>query len=213
MALTASAPAPVLLGALARAGWGDLAGRQWHGLRQILRALVDVLPAKSALGQTTALQVADAAGGYSERWTRHLMEELETIGLITWTRGGILHGRPQPSLVRISKRRLLELVRSGRISIDEIRAKRAARTTARLRGLRMVTVRPRRSGPAGSHAELTTSPPPYGGGVSAREARAPAPTPPPDDFTPAPMPAYLREAIRRRDPSIIDAYLKEKNLQ
>ena len=209
--LTASAPTRDLLGALARRGWGDLAGPQWRGLHNVLRALVDVLPYRSGVGQTTAGQLADVAC-LSERWTRYLLGELESLGLITWTRGGVIAGRPQPSLIRLDKRALLALIHGARARLDEIRAKRAARTTARLRGLRMVTVRPRRRTPGHPHAELNASPTPSGGGDRARSAAAPGfPDTWSEDFTPAPMPAYLREAITRRDPSIITRYLEGKN--
>lgn len=173
-ALTAGAPAPVLLAALARAGYGPLRGREWHALRAVLRAVVAVLPSQSGTGQATACQIADAAGGYSERWTRAMLGELEALGLIAWTRGGVVSGKPQPSLFRLSKRRLLALIHEGRAVMDQVRAARAARTTARLAGLRMLTVRPRQTRRS-VHAELGATPPPYRG-RGAPSQGAPGPT-------------------------------------
>lgn len=114
---TASArwPLPALLSRVDRSGWGDLRGKQFHGLRAVLRGLVSHLDHRSGMGAATVPQVADAAGGYSVRWTRHLLGELEAIGAITWTRGGVVAGVAVPSQFRLSKRWLLALADGARV--------------------------------------------------------------------------------------------------
>lgn len=171
--LTAAAPVPVLTGALMRSGWHDLSGKQWHGLRAILLAVAQSVEPRSGSGYATANQIADKAGGYSTRWTRHLLHELEALGVITWWRGGIVSGKPEPSWFRINKKTLLALIKGGRVRLDEVLAKRRERTQARINGLRKITVKPRRSQRPGKaipaqavnpavHAELNASLPPNG---------------------------------------------------
>lgn len=154
MSLTAAAPVPSLLVSLQRAGWGDLAGREWQGVRTTLHALAAQLPHKSGQGWTTAHQVAEAAG-LSERWVRRCLALLEDLGVIDWHRGGVVAGEPQPSFVRIVKRALVDLIRAAR-PVREMadRAYRAA-TRARIADLRHVRgQRSRRS----AHAALSASP-------------------------------------------------------
>lgn len=162
MSLSAYAPAPALLTSLSRAGWGDLAGREWQGVRSTLRALVDQLPHKSASGWTTADQVA-VSTGLSSRWTRHCMQLLEDLGVIEWTRGGVVDGRPAPSYVRIVKTVLIDLIRAARPVKEAAERARRAATAARIAHLRNVRgVRSRRS----RHAELSGSPSTPSGEVS-----------------------------------------------
>lgn len=129
---TAGWPLDKLVSALARAGWDDLTARAAAGLRTVLRALSDVLPHGSATGQTTAQQLADAAG-LSERWVRRCLTLLEDMELITWTRGQIRDGRPIPSTIRVSKRGLADLVNRARRSITGRVEERAATTARRIR--------------------------------------------------------------------------------
>ena len=145
MSLTAQAPLPVLLDALARAGWADLDGRAAQGVRSTLRAICALLPHGSATGLVTAPQIADAAG-LSERWTRETLTRLESAGVITWTRGTIINGRPTASIIKVSKRVLADLVNRGRKVRDSRLARRAAETSRRIQEtLRMATIRPRRA--------------------------------------------------------------------
>lgn len=130
--ITAGWPTPKLLAALARAGWADLDTGAAQGIRSTLRALCDLLPHKSGLGQVTTNQVADAAG-LSPRWTARCLHYLEEVGLIDWTRGMLLAGKPTPGVIRINKRALADLVRRARGHIDERIRARAAETSRRIR--------------------------------------------------------------------------------
>src|SRR5690606_37585366 len=159
--LTAYRPTDSLMTSLARAGWGDLTGRHLQGVRSTLRALVDLLPHGSGQGEATASQIADASG-LSERWTRRCLGILEDAGLISWHRGGVAYGRPQPSAFRIAKRALVDLIRGARPVLAVIQARRAEATAARLRGLTFVKSRGRHK-PRSVHAALSASPHPQGG--------------------------------------------------
>lgn len=183
MTATASWSLPRLLSALARSGWDELAGRRGGALRGLLRGLSDLLPHGSATGLVTAEQLA-AAAGISERWARDRLKVLESAGIITWTRGGIVDGRPTPSLIRVSKRALAELVNHARPIRDAELARRAEATAIRLRDTLRRSTLVRRSAPtstrtrscsapsaapwwvrsstAAPHAELGATLPPYG---------------------------------------------------
>lgn len=152
-----------LITALARAGWGPLADREVAGARSVLQALVACLDYHTGQGLTTAAQVADTAG-LSERWTRTRLALLEDAGLITWQRGGVLHGRPQPSFIRIVKTALVDLIKGARPALRLVLAARRKRTNARIAGLRRLNVRPRGSSRRSVHAELSGSPIPLRGG-------------------------------------------------
>ena len=178
MSVTASWPLPRLVSAIARAGWDELAGRRGGGYRAVLRALADLLPERSAVGLVTAPQIADAAG-ITERWARHILTGLEEAGVIAWTRGTIVEGRPQPSLIKVSKKVLAALVHRSRSTKDARLAARAAETSKRIREtLRQATLArrpaprpveppapiPVRSRPAPARAELSAALPPNGEG-------------------------------------------------
>lgn len=160
-AITAHAPVPSLLTSLERAGWGDLTGREWQGVRTTLRALAAQLPHGSGQGLTTAQQVASSAG-LSQRWTRRCLQFLEDLGVIVWHRGGIERGRPTASFVRIVKTRLVDLIHAARPMKDARDAEHRAATLARIRDLRTLYVRSRRS----HHAELSASPHTLRGGAT-----------------------------------------------
>lgn len=168
--LTAGAPTTALIAALDRSGWQALAGPSWHGLRVCLRSLASLLPAKSGQGETTRWQVADRMGGYSIRHVSRLLAELELLEIITWRRGGVVSGRPQPSYFRVNKTVLLAMVEAGRIRLTEVLARRRAATETRLRGLRMLNVRPRIKSPRKLHEDIRSPLPPYRGN-DVREAR------------------------------------------
>lgn len=152
---------PALLSALASAGWGDLHGRKWQGVRSTLHALSAKLNHKTGRGHTTAYQLADAAG-LSERWTRVCLTELETLGLITWERGGILRGNRLPSYFTVNKKLLAALVRSARKSNQAHRDKRAREFAKRLLSLSKNTVL---RGKPGELPELSASHSPLSGEV------------------------------------------------
>lgn len=183
--------APQLITALRAAGWGELTGREWQGVRSVLTALVDRLPHRAARGLTTAEQVA-AGAGLSERWARRCLAVMEDIGLIEWKRGGVVRGEPQPSWIQVHKRRLVELIEEARPQRRAAIAARRARTAHRLAGLRAVTVKPRN---ANRHAELSANPTPLQGGGS------PPPHPGDDPMPHIPINRYrLPVTCRHGDP-------------
>ncbi len=168
MTATAGWPLPRLVAALARAGWDVLDGRKGGGPRAVLRALVDLLPHGSATGLVTAPQIAEAAG-LSERWTRETLLRLEVAGMIQWTRGTIINGRPTASIIKVSKRAIADLVNRARPVRDARLARRAAETSKRIQDtLRLRTLRPRRAAEPARQATARPRPalsaalPPYG---------------------------------------------------
>lgn len=181
MNLTAHAPLPSLLTSLARAGWGPLSGGALQGVRSTLTALVSQLPHGSGEGTSTAEQVALAAG-LSGRWVRECLKTLEDLGLVTWTRGGVIAGKPAPSHFRINKRAVVALILEARPIKAAREAARAAATTERLKTLRTGYVRGgarglrvpgKRAGQAMRNSRQ--APTPYGEGPRAVPAR-PTPT-------------------------------------
>jgi hypothetical protein len=171
--LTAGTSLGKLVNGLRRAGWGDLAGADTRGVRATLQALADLLPPNMASGRVTAPQLAEVAG-YSERWTRSRLVLLEDAGVITWTRGGVVAGKPVPSLIRVHKTVLLELIKNARRLRDAMLARYRAAQRRRLEGVmntfRRNKIPGKRAGQP--HAEVATGLPPYGE-VS---RRPPAPT-------------------------------------
>lgn len=133
-----------LIAKLARQGWGPLDGKPWKGTRKVLEALVDLLPYRSAEGQTTIEQIASTAC-YGMRWTREALYTLEDLGLIQWSRGGVRYGQPVPSTFRIDKRYLVMLIEAAEEQRDAELIAWAAETRrlAKIRTIRMVKA-PRR---------------------------------------------------------------------
>lgn len=179
--LTAHASLGKLVYYLRRAGWGDLAGADTRGMRAALQALADLLPPNMASGRVTAPQLAEAAG-YSERWMRSRLVLLEDAGVITWTRGGVVAGAPVPSLIRVHKTVLLELIKNARRLRDAMLARHRAAQRKRIEGLVNTLRRKRNPGkPAGQpHAELASGPSHYVEG--SRTAPAPSTRDKPDEF-------------------------------
>lgn len=159
--MTAHAPVPALLTSLKRAGWGELSGAEWQGVRTTLDGLAAQLPHGSGQGFTTAHQVA-TSGGLSVRWTRRCLQFLEDLGVIVWHRGGIASGQPSPSFIRIVKTRLIDLIHAARPMREAKDAEHRTSTLARIRELRTLYVRSRRS----DHAELSASPHTLRGGAT-----------------------------------------------
>ncbi len=167
---------PALVDALARAGWGVLDGRRGGAARSVLRALAQLLPSRSACGMVTANQVADVAGCTS-KWARSTLGVLERAGIITWTRGGIVEGRPTPSLIRVSKRALVALIRDARGKHAKRLRGRAASFARRLADelthrtiVRRSTTPRRQRRNGGRHAELSGTLPPLRGRVPGADA-------------------------------------------
>jgi hypothetical protein len=152
---------------LSRAGWGELSGRQWQGVRSTLHALVDRLPHRSGEGLSTAEQVA-ASTGLSVAWTRRCLHALEDLGVITWRRGGIAYGKPTPSWFRISKRRLVDLVKAARPVREAAERAHRKTTAARIASTRMWFSKAQPPGyqRRSAHAQLSGSPHPLTGEVS-----------------------------------------------
>lgn len=168
---TAYRPVPSLLTSLRRAGWGDLAGRDMQAVRTTLAALADRLPHKSATGRTTVAQVADAAG-LSERWTRRCMTVLEDLGLIEWQRGGVQRGLPVPSVVRIIKTALVDLIEAARPIQAARDTARAIATRARIAAARLWWCGPRKRW--SGHAALSADPHPKRGVTNGDDSPNPA---------------------------------------
>lgn len=145
---TAAWPLPVLIEALRRTT--ALERRQVD----VLSALSSVLPHGSAAGRTTAAQLSDHAR-YCERWTRVTLAELEDLGLVQWSRGGVKAGAPQPSYIVVSKKMLAAAIRGGREALAQRRVLRQLLTRQRLNGR---TYLPRGRTRRSSHAEVTASP-------------------------------------------------------
>ncbi len=173
--LTAYAPVPSLLTSLANAGWGELAGHSWKGARSILDALARSLPYKTASGYATAYQIAQRAGGMSERWTRRCLEFLEEIGLIQWNRGGIVDGKPAPSYFRIVKSKIIELIALAYPSKSKRDQQHRRATLQRISLIKARYIKTKKAiSPSSSHAELSSSPSPH----YMRESPAPRGTTP-----------------------------------
>ena len=161
--LTAHRDTRSLLTSLQRAGWGPLAGADMQGLRSVLSALIALLPFKSAAGLATVPQIADAAGLH-DRWTRDRLALLEELGVIAWTRGGIVSGRCSPSWFRINKTMLCQLIELARPALDAIQAARRATTLNRIKGLVSVRSKKRRpQNPKSTHAAPSAVPRPLTG--------------------------------------------------
>lgn len=176
---TAYAPLPSLLLSLRRAGWGELTGREWQGLRSTLDGLASLLPHGSGQGWATAEQVATSAG-LSSRWVRTRLAQLEAMGVIEWRRGGIVAGKPAPSWFRIAKRVLIELIGAARPLKTARDATRRAATHARIAAARALR-RPDRYSRRSAHAEL----------------RGSLPTPTGEDSRPTSSPVVLRTTATR----------------
>lgn len=189
--LNASAPLPIILDALARAGWAELDGRAAQGVRSVLRALGALLPHRSATGLVTACQIADAAG-LRPRQTRSNLHVLEDAGIIVWTRGGIRDGRPVPGVIKVVKKRLIELLRRARRDLPARLKKRATETARRLtdtlnartfrnaaaaRTWRRSQTQPGRKRDPLLHAAFTATPSPSGEVTGRPEGRPPVSLP------------------------------------
>lgn len=149
-----------LTNSLAKAGWGsDFAAPAFRASRIVLRELANAMYAarrgRAAAIDITAPQLADRTG-YTERWTRDALATLEALGLIEWHRGGIVEGAPRPSLIRIVKTALADLIYTARVWHDDVLDARVIATKARIKATlrwRFCKGRKRRTNP---HAEVNT---------------------------------------------------------
>ena len=135
-----------LVDALRRAGWGILRGSENRCARSLLATLAGTMRSlkTDARGYMTitAAQLADRAG-YSERHVRRWLPILEDLGILSWSRGWIEDGRPQPGSMKINKNALVKIVNDARVEYDEaVLPLRAAKTKARLARLRLLRIKP-----------------------------------------------------------------------
>lgn len=135
-----------LVDALRRAGWGILRGSENRCARTLLETLAGTMRSlkTDARGYMTitAAQLADRAG-YSERHVRRWLPILEDLGILSWSRGWIEEGKPQPGSMKINKAVLVDYVQDARIQYDEaVLPLRAAKTAARLSKLRLLRIKP-----------------------------------------------------------------------
>lgn len=135
-----------LVDALRRAGWGILRGSENRCARSLLATLAGTMRSlkTDARGYMTitAAQLADRAG-YSERHVRRWLPILEDLGILSWSRGWIEEGKPQPGSMKLNKNALVKIVNDARVEYDEaILPLRAAKTKARLARLRLLRIKP-----------------------------------------------------------------------
>jgi DNA-binding IscR family transcriptional regulator len=186
--LSPYAPLPALMRSLRRAGWGELTGREWQGVRSTLEAVVSRASDATGVAETTAWQIAQSAG-LSEKWVRRCLHVLEELGVVQWHRGGVAYGKPQPSIFRVVKAALVDLVKAARPIKDA--ADRAQRivTSKRLRKIRTGFAKskpPHRR--TSDHAELSSSLRPQGEG-------SPRPGPPRRPSEPLTLVQIVTEAL------------------
>lgn len=135
-----------LIDALRRAGWGILRGSENRCARSLLETLAGTMRSlktdRRGYITITAAQLADRAG-YSERHVRRWLPILEDLGLLSWSRGWIEEGRPQPGSMKINKAALVNYVQDARVEYDEaVLPLRASKTRARLAKLRLLRIKP-----------------------------------------------------------------------
>ena len=135
-----------LVDALRRAGWGILRGSENRCARALLETLAGTMRSLKTdmrgYMTITAAQLADRAG-YSERHVRRWLPILEDLGILSWSRGWIEDGRPQPGSMKINKNALVKFVNDARVEYDEaVLPLRAAKTKARLARLRLLRIKP-----------------------------------------------------------------------
>lgn len=164
MSLGAETPVPILVQSLSRAGWGELTGNEWQGVRSTLNALANRAKGKSYLS-VTVWQLSQSTG-LSEKWTSRCLSILEGIGLITWQRGWIEAGKPRPGFIQIIKARLLGLIHEAWAKGQDRWAAQRAATARRLQALKKPNTNLRRSRRVELSSYLNT----FSGGASAPAA-------------------------------------------
>lgn len=164
MSLTAEAPVQVLVQSLNRAGWGELTGNEWQGVRSTLMALANRARSKSYL-TATVWQLSQSTG-LSEKWTSRCLTILEGLGVITWQRGWIDKGKPRAGFIQIIKARLLCLVREAWAKGNSRWIAQRAATARRLQALKKPKSNLRRSRRVELSSYLNT----FSGGASAPAA-------------------------------------------
>ena len=142
--INSETPAMVLVQSMARAGWGELDGHEWQGVRSTLTAVVARIKGKRGYCKTTVWQVSQSAG-LSTRWTARCLRILEGLGIITWNRGVLRDGTPTAGFIQVNKPVLLRFVREAWAKGAAAWQARRAETRARLADLKRREQHNRRS--------------------------------------------------------------------
>lgn len=80
-------------------------------MRNVAYNLAMLVNQRSGCGKLTLEQIGEACN-YSTKWTSLALQELESLGLIEWRRGGIKNGKTFPSFFKIIKRAWSRLARA-----------------------------------------------------------------------------------------------------
>lgn len=142
--INSETPAAVIVQSMARAGWGELDGHEWQGVRSTLTAVVVRIKGKRGYCKTTVWQVSQSAG-LSTRWTARCLRILEGLGIITWNRGVLQDGTPTAGFIQVNKPVLLRFVREAWAKGAAAWQARRAETRARLADLKKREQHNRRS--------------------------------------------------------------------
>lgn len=122
--------------ALARAGWGELAGADARGVRGVLTAVAShIVDHRTGAGFSSIPAVA-AAAGYSHNWTQQKLWDLEAITVVSWRRGTMRRGRgkgKEKSYFQVDRRVLVELILAARVTRDRDIKAHVAESIRRLR--------------------------------------------------------------------------------
>ncbi len=142
--INSETPAAVMVQSMARAGWGELGGNEWQGVRSTLTAVVTRIKGKRGYMDATVWQVSRSAG-LSTRWTARCLRILEGLGIITWNRGVLQDGTPMAGFIQVNKPVLLRFVREAWAKGAAAWQARRAETRARLADLKRREQHNRRS--------------------------------------------------------------------
>lgn len=86
-------------------------GRGSRCIRNVASALALIVDVKTGVAKTTLEQIG-AQCNYSTKWVSKGLQQLEKLGLISWSRGGVWLGRTYPSVIRVSKKAWALLART-----------------------------------------------------------------------------------------------------
>lgn len=202
-----------LVDALRRAGWGILRGSENRCARTLLETLAGTMRTLKTDTRgymtITASQLADRAG-YSERHVRRWLPILEDLGILSWSRGWIEEGKPQPGSMKINKAALVDYVQDARVQYDEaVLPLRAAKTAARLAKLRLLRIKPYRRRAQG-HADIASSLSSYERASSAASSRSLNLSIPPTNKSNANSVAAVSEAKQMPMMITYQAYMQKK---
>lgn len=202
-----------LVDALRRAGWGILRGSENRCARTLLETLAGTMRTLKTDTRgymtITASQLADRAG-YSERHVRRWLPILEDLGILSWSRGWIEEGKPQPGSMKINKAALVDYVQDARVQYDEaVLPLRAAKTAARLAKLRLLRIKPYRRRAQG-RADIASSLSSYERASSAASSRSLNLSIPPTNKSNANSVAAVSEAKQMPMMITYQAYMQKK---